>query len=658
MRGGTLKDLGLLKTASLVFLICLAALLLLAAILYAGAPEIETQTLIANIAGVNDSEINANFGTSVGISNDMAIVGAPFKDAGAADSGAAYIFQRTAPDTWGISNRIAAPFASGKFGASVDISGDFAIAGAPLEDIGGASQGGAAHIFHRTEPNTWALVNTVSAIFSGTNDSEQDANFGTSVAISDDLAIVGAPFKDAIASESGAAYIFQRTVPDTWGISNRIESGNPFGNFAFGKFGYSVDIDGNFAIVGAPLEDAGATDSGAAYIFNSTGPDTWTLINTVTATPPEINEQFGTSVAIDGDFAIVGSPLEDEAGVNEAGAAYIFKRNSATNTWSISNRMVSSSPFLLGHFGTSVEIDGDIAIAGAPGENAGGAPQAGVAYIVQRTGPETWSVVERIFSGDPFLGGKLGTSVDIDGNSAIAGEPFKTEVAINAGAAHTFISGFTVSPISGDTTEAGGTATFTVKLDFQPTGSVTIGVSSSDFTEGTVSPSFLTFSDLTPQTVTVTGVDDSFFDGDQTYTITIVVFSATDSRFDNLSPETITVTNTDDDSAPPSVGGEGSGCFIATAAFGSPMADEVDALRRFRDRHLLTNPPGRALVRLYYRFSPPLAEFIAGHGVLRASARVALAPVVYSLKYPLLTGMSLIAGTLVLTRKRLSKKRR
>jgi uncharacterized repeat protein (TIGR01451 family) len=94
----------------------------------------------------------------------------------------------------------------------------------------------------------------------------------------------------------------------------------------------------------------------------------------------------------------------------------------------------------------------------------------------------------------------------------------------------------------------------------------------------------------------------------------------------------------------------GAGCFIATAAYGTTMAPELDTLRRFRDKHLDSNRIGRYLVRLYYRYSPPLAELIAGHSGLRFIARVALTPLVYGINYPLQT---MLAALLVLALGRL-----
>ena len=76
------------------------------------------------------------------------------------------------------------------------------------------------------------------------------------------------------------------------------------------------------------------------------------------------------------------------------------------------------------------------------------------------------------------------------------------------------------------------------------------------------------------------------------------------------------------------------GCFIATAAYGSPLDPHLDSLREFRDRNMMNNRPGRALVRFYYRHSPPLAEFIAERDWLRAVVRGLLTPIVYTIEHP------------------------
>ena len=98
-------------------------------------------------------------------------------------------------------------------------------------------------------------------------------------------------------------------------------------------------------------------------------------------------------------------------------------------------------------------------------------------------------------------------------------------------------------------------------------------------------------------------------------------------------------------------GGGGGGCFIATAAYGSYLHPQVQVLRNFRDHYLLTNAPGRAFVALYYRVSPPLADFIADHELLRGLIRVALTPVIAAAAHPALAGLAMVlAGGLLLYR--------
>jgi hypothetical protein len=97
-------------------------------------------------------------------------------------------------------------------------------------------------------------------------------------------------------------------------------------------------------------------------------------------------------------------------------------------------------------------------------------------------------------------------------------------------------------------------------------------------------------------------------------------------------------------------------CFIATAAYGSYLGDEVVVLREFRDSYLLTNSVGRILVALYCRFSPPLAGHIAHHESLKAATRIVLTPLVYTLKYPLIALLLFFLSGLVIVRRRAYRK--
>jgi hypothetical protein len=103
--------------------------------------------------------------------------------------------------------------------------------------------------------------------------------------------------------------------------------------------------------------------------------------------------------------------------------------------------------------------------------------------------------------------------------------------------------------------------------------------------------------------------------------------------------------STSGSSTPPATGGGGGGgCFIATAAFGSYLDPHVMVLRHFRDDVLLKSGPGAAFVKLYYTYSPPVADFIRDHDALRTSVRVALTPLIFAVEYPVVFMLMLLLG--------------
>ena len=373
-----------------------------------------------------DGQTDDRFGYCVSISGDYAIVGAYLEDSGGSNAGAAYIFRRTGNNTWDSGIKIVAPDwkANDNFGISVAISGDYAIVGAYGS---GGSYAGAAYIFRRIGYNMWD-----SGIKIVAPDGQNLDVFGTSVAISGDYAIVGAEQEDSGGSNAGAAYIFRRIgYYNTWDSGYKIMASD---SQSYKWFGQAVAISGDYAIVGSGNPWQGTIGNGAAYIFKRTGTNIWYDETKIVAFDAEVGDYFGTSVSISGNYAIVGAIGEDSSGSN-AGAAYIFKRT-GTNIWGNSIKIVSSSGGEADNeFGYSVAINGDNVIVGESGSDTKGV-DAGAAHIFTRIGTNTWKSGMIITASDAEDDDKFGSWVSISGDYAIVGAPYEDSGGSKAGAVY------------------------------------------------------------------------------------------------------------------------------------------------------------------------------------------------------------------------------
>ncbi len=366
---------------------------------------------------------NANFGNSVSIYGDTAIVGEPFQIFFETNLGKAYIFTRSGTNWLRQAELVPLdPEVRAQFGWSVSIYGDTAIVGAPFKDASGTDSG-KAYIFIRDSYGNWSQQAELVPL-----DPELNAQFGNSVSIYGDTVIVGALLKDASGSDSGKAYIFTRSGT-SWTRQAELVPSDPELN---ALFGFSVSIYGDTVIVGSLLKDTSIFNSGKAYIFTRSG-TSWSRQAELVPSDPEIGANFGISVSIYGDTAIVGASRKDASGT-DSGKAYIFTRSGTS--WSQQAGLIPSDPEADAQFGNSVSIYSDTVIIGAIAADVSGS-NSGKAYIFTRLG-SSWSQQAALVPSDPEVNSFFGNSVSIYDNKAIIGAFFKDINPTDAGKAYIF----------------------------------------------------------------------------------------------------------------------------------------------------------------------------------------------------------------------------
>ena len=310
-----------------------------------------------------------------------------------------------------------------QFGISVSVSGDTAIVGANFDDDNG-DDSGSAYIFTRAGSN-WSQSAKIKP-----SDGVTGEQFGYSVSVSGDTVIVGAWEDNDNGSDSGSAYIFTRTG-STWSEQAKIK---PSDGSMDDQFGISVSVSGDTAIVGANGDDDNGTDSGSAYVFTRTGSN-WSQQAKIKPSDGSVGDQFGISVSVSGDTAIVGANFDDDNG-EASGSAYIFTRSGST--WSQQAKLTHGDGDADDWFGYSVSVSEaeDTVIVGAFRDDDNG-ESSGSAYIFTRTG-SNWSQQAKIKPSDGAEFDNFGRSVSVSGETVIVGSYFDDDNGIDSGSAYVF----------------------------------------------------------------------------------------------------------------------------------------------------------------------------------------------------------------------------
>jgi len=339
----------------------------------------------------SDGGADDRFGFSVSSSGIYVVVGA--RRNGANDAGSAYIFDGpTGAELVEMFPQDPTPGA--EFGFSVGASGGRAVIGAKHDNDFGTNTGSGYFFDLFTGQQTFKLL---------ASDAAAGDQFGFSSAIDGDRAILGAVDNTDHGVGSGSAYLFDvDTGLETFKLL-------PTDGAAQDRFGFSVSISGDRALVGAYGDDDSGPSSGSVYLYDAS---TGTQLDKWVASDGGDDDRFGAAVAISGDLAVVGAWRDDDNGSN-AGAAYVF----AVSTGQELFKLLASDGIPGASFGLSVAVSGDRILVGAQNQGVNGIP-VGTAYVFDAT---TGAELRKILPCSNAPGQFFGRSVSLDGDRAVVG---------------------------------------------------------------------------------------------------------------------------------------------------------------------------------------------------------------------------------------------
>lgn len=419
-----------------VGLLCLAGPALYAPAAQAQA-SYEDAILLASDGGENDF-----FGLNVSVSGNVALIGAPGDEPNGFQSGSAYVFRYDPDtDTWNEEQKLVPSdgAADDLFGWAVAVHGRWALIGAYGHDANGTNAGAAYLYKYEPANDRWAFKHKFMPA-----DGEELDWFGYSVALSDGVALVGAPLDNVNGiSNLGSATVFrynesmylweeEQTLYHTTGHSND-------------SFGTSVAIDGDWAVCGVPDDDYYGSSSGIACVFKYLEyGDMWIWTDLLEASDPAAWDEFGDKVAISGKFILVGAYLDDDLG-DRSGSVHVFDYDEYDDEWFHLDKILAPDGATDDRFGCSVAVSGNLAVIGAFNDDDNGS-NSGSAYLYRLTGYpwQEWNFDTKILASDGYRTDYFGRSVSVSNETVISGANNHDTLGTDSGAAYVY---FAASPV-------------------------------------------------------------------------------------------------------------------------------------------------------------------------------------------------------------------
>ncbi|MCE6991467.1 T9SS type A sorting domain-containing protein [Dyadobacter sp. CY323] len=379
---------------------------------------------------------DSQYGRSVAISGNYALVGAPGERPGTAEPtdftprGAAYLLLND-NGNWRIVKKLVRPASENTtvFGMIVSMSGDY------LTITGGTGQGEYfAFIYYKNQggAGNWGELKKITAPYL-----DAASSFAQAISMDGDYLAISS-FLDL----DGSVHIYKKNEGGTnnWGYLKKLTA--PHSENYQDYYGRAICLKDNRLIVGAPAENEdlseqnGLDNAGAAYIYgnNKGGTDNWGLMSKVIAQNRAANDNLGWSVSISGDFAIVGAWKEDQdaqetATLRDAGAAYIFEKDPASDNWAQVQKITASERRSFDSFGRNVNIVGDVAIVSnvtSLGRDISlYSLETGSIHIFKRNvgGTGNWGLLKKIDEPVTGLNNQFGKVIAFNSQYLLAGAP-------------------------------------------------------------------------------------------------------------------------------------------------------------------------------------------------------------------------------------------
>jgi hypothetical protein len=382
--------------------VCLATAALLSA--PSAVAQVQVAKLLASDTGQGDQ-----FGIGVAISGDWQLVGAPYDDDIAVQSGAVYVYRRI-NGSWSEVQKLKASDAAfgAQFGLALAIDGARAVITAPGDSPLGILAAGSAYVFELAGA-TWVETGKVWA-----SDAANQVFAGQAVALSGTRIVMGSWSASPAGLNSGEAYVFELQGSSWIQVAQILGSDTVSADY----FGITVAIDGTRAVIGAGGADLPqGFGIGAAYVFERNSQGAW--LESVKLTPNDgLHDDFFGVVAVSGDTILVGAPARDDAG-SQSGAAYFFQKQGAA--WTQLQRVNALDGNTDDQFGAWVALSGDLAVMTANGDTEAGS-NSGSAYAFQRS-PSGWIQIGKLVANDASASDLFGLSVAVSNTTIAVGAP-------------------------------------------------------------------------------------------------------------------------------------------------------------------------------------------------------------------------------------------